>query len=50
MTELEELEDIFRRLENIDPFGVEPDFSSLKYMLNGVASLEANIIDTVLTH
>ena len=29
MTELEELEDIVGRLENIDPFGIEPDFSSL---------------------
>ena len=29
MTELEELEDIVGRLENIEPFGMEPDFSSL---------------------
>ena len=29
MTELEELEDIVGRLENIEPFGIEPDFSSL---------------------
>ena len=29
MTELEELEDIVGRIENIEPFGIEPDFSSL---------------------
>jgi len=29
MTELEELEDIVGSLENIEPFGIEPDFSSL---------------------
>ncbi len=29
MTELEELEDIVGRLETIEPFGIEPDFSSL---------------------
>ena len=29
MTELEELEDIVGKLENIEPFGIEPDFSSL---------------------
>ena len=29
MTELEELEDIVGRLEAIEPFGIEPDFSSL---------------------
>ena len=29
MTELEELEDIVGRLENIEPFGIEPDFSSM---------------------
>ena len=29
MTELEELEDIVGTLENIEPFGIEPDFSSL---------------------
>ena len=29
MTELEELEDIVGCLENIEPFGMEPDFSSL---------------------
>ena len=29
MTELEELEDIVGSLENIAPFGMEPDFSSL---------------------
>ena len=29
MTELEELEDIVGRIENIEPFGMEPDFSSL---------------------
>ncbi len=29
MTELEELEDIVGSLDNIEPFGVEPDFSSL---------------------
>ena len=29
MTELEELEDMVGRLENIEPFGIEPDFSSL---------------------
>ena len=29
MTELEELEDIVGSLENIEPFGMEPDFSSL---------------------
>ncbi len=29
MTELEELEDIVGCLEEIEPFGIEPDFSSL---------------------
>ena len=29
MTELEELEGIVGSLENIEPFGIEPDFSSL---------------------
>ena len=29
MTELKELEDIVGSLENIEPFGIEPDFSSL---------------------
>ena len=29
MTELEELEDIVGALESIEPFGIEPDFSSL---------------------
>ena len=29
MTALEELEDIVGRIENIEPFGIEPDFSSL---------------------
>ena len=29
MTELEELEYIVGKLENIEPFGIEPDFSSL---------------------
>ena len=29
MTELEELEDIVGSLENLAPFGIEPDFSSL---------------------
>ena len=29
MTELEDLEDIVGSLENIEPFGIEPDFSSL---------------------
>ena len=29
MTELEELEDIVGSLESIEPFGIEPDFSSL---------------------
>ncbi len=29
MTELEELEDIVGSLEFIEPFGIEPDFSSL---------------------
>ena len=29
MTELEELEDIVGSLKNIEPFGMEPDFSSL---------------------
>ena len=29
MTELEELEDIVGSLENIEPFGIELDFSSL---------------------
>ena len=29
MNELEELEDIVGRLENIEAFGIEPDFSSL---------------------
>ena len=30
MTELEELEDIVGSLESIEPFGIEPDFSSLE--------------------
>jgi len=29
MTELEELEKIVGNLESIEPFGIEPDFSSL---------------------
>tara|TARA_Y100000766_G_C18583868_1_gene448519 strand:- start:187 stop:387 length:201 start_codon:yes stop_codon:yes gene_type:complete len=29
MTELEELEDIVGSIENIEPYGIEPDFSSL---------------------
>ena len=29
MTELEELEDIVGNLANIEPFGIEPDYSSL---------------------
>ena len=29
MTELEELEDIVGSLDNIEPLGIEPDFSSL---------------------
>ena len=29
MTELEELEDIVGKLDSIEPFGIEPDFSSL---------------------
>ena len=29
MTELEELEDIVGRIEDIEPYGIEPDFSSL---------------------
>ena len=29
MTELEELEEIVGNLESIEPFGIEPDFSSL---------------------
>ena len=29
MNELEELEDIVGSLEDIEPFGIEPDFSSL---------------------
>ena len=29
MTELEDLEDIVGSLESIEPFGIEPDFSSL---------------------
>ena len=29
MNELEELEEIVGSLENIEPFGIEPDFSSL---------------------
>ncbi|WP_269610435.1 hypothetical protein [Prochlorococcus marinus] len=29
MTELEELEEIVGCLESIEPFGIEPDFSSL---------------------
>jgi hypothetical protein len=29
MNELEELEDIIGSLENIEPYGIEPDFSSL---------------------
>ena len=29
MTELDELEDIVGSLESIEPFGIEPDFSSL---------------------
>ena len=29
MSEIEELEDIVGSLDNIEPFGIEPDFSSL---------------------
>ena len=29
MTELEELEDIVGKIEDIEPYGIEPDFSSL---------------------
>ena len=29
MTELEELEDIVGRIDDIEPYGIEPDFSSL---------------------
>ena len=29
MTELEELEDIVGSIDSIEPFGIEPDFSSL---------------------
>ena len=29
MTELEELEELVGSLESIEPFGIEPDFSSL---------------------
>ncbi len=29
MTKIEELEEIVGSLENIEPFGIEPDFSSL---------------------
>ena len=29
MTEIEELEDIVGSLDSIEPFGIEPDFSSL---------------------
>ena len=29
MTELEQLEDLVGRIENIEPYGMEPDFSSL---------------------
>tara|TARA_Y100001968_G_scaffold4919_1_gene4349 strand:- start:791 stop:991 length:201 start_codon:yes stop_codon:yes gene_type:complete len=29
MSELEELEEIVGSIENIEPFGIEPDFSSL---------------------
>ena len=29
MSELEELEDLVGSLESIEPFGIEPDFSSL---------------------
>tara|TARA_Y100001968_G_C19265723_1_gene671573 strand:+ start:89 stop:289 length:201 start_codon:yes stop_codon:yes gene_type:complete len=29
MNELEELEELVGSLENIEPFGIEPDFSSL---------------------
>ncbi len=29
MTKLEELEDLVGSLESIEPFGIEPDFSSL---------------------
>ena len=29
MTELEELEEIVGNLQDIEPFGIEPDFSSL---------------------
>ena len=29
MTELEELEELVGSIENIEPFGIEPDFSSL---------------------
>ena len=29
MTEIEELEEIVGRIEDIEPYGIEPDFSSL---------------------
>ena len=29
MTELQELEDLVGSIENIEPFGIEPDYSSL---------------------
>ena len=40
MTELEELEHIVGRLENIEPFGIEPDFSSLGLEPSDVLGLQ----------
>ena len=43
MTELEELEEIVGRLENIEPFGIEPDFSSLGLEPPDVLGFETEI-------
>tara|TARA_Y100001968_G_scaffold211590_1_gene194750 strand:- start:6367 stop:6579 length:213 start_codon:yes stop_codon:yes gene_type:complete len=63
MTELEELEEIVGSLENIEPFGIEPDFSSLglepaevlgfqteEELENAIKllTLEANINETII--
>ena len=43
MTELEELEDIVGCLESIEPFGIEPDFSSLGIEPLEVLGFQTNV-------
>ncbi len=42
MTELEELEDIVGCLDDIEPFGIEPDFSSLGLEPSDVLGFKTN--------